>query len=52
MIDQRTLIGGIEILGAVGVIVATFFIGGFSSDPLPWRILAIFMGAEGLRRLR
>lgn len=52
MVDQRTLIGGIEILGAVGVIVATFFIGGFSSNPLPWRILGIFMGAEGLRRLR
>lgn len=52
MVETDTLLGGIEIVGAIGVILATFLVGGFSSDPLPWRVLAIFMGAAGLRRVR
>lgn len=52
MVGTKELIGGLELASAGGLILATFLVGGFSSDPLPWRILAIFMGAEGLRRLR
>lgn len=52
MVDSRTLIGGLEIIGAVVLVAGTFFVGALGSDPLPWRILAVFMGAEGLERLR
>lgn len=52
MAETSVLVGGLEVVGAVGVLLATFLVGGFSSDPLPWRILAIFMATEGIDRIR
>jgi hypothetical protein len=52
MADTRVLVGGPEVVGAVRVLLGTFFVGGFSSDPLPWRILATFLGVEDLDRMR
>ncbi|MDY6817622.1 MAG: hypothetical protein SVG88_03085 [Halobacteriales archaeon] len=51
MVAKKAIIGGAEIVGAIGVVIATFSVSGFASDPLPWRILAIFMGAEGIEKL-
>lgn len=52
MVEIDTVIGVIEVVVAVGLVVATVTVGAFSDDPLPWRILAVFAGAEGLGRLR
>lgn len=51
MVGTSDLLGGAELVGAAGVVIATFTVGGFSSDPLPWRILAVFMAVEGVDKL-
>lgn len=52
IVDLRTLVGGLELVGAVSLVVGTFVLDPLAGDPLPWRILAVFMGAEGVSRLR
>jgi hypothetical protein len=45
-------IGTAEVFGAIALIVATFTIPAFVDMSLAWRILAVFMSAEGSNRLR
>lgn len=52
MVEIDTVIGTVEVVVAVGLVVATVTLDAFRGDPLPWRILAVFAGAEGLGRLR
>lgn len=57
MSRRNNFIGGAEIVGAVLLVGATFTLGVFSpgagvEDPLAWRLVAIFMFAASLNRLR
>ena len=57
MSRRNSLIGSAEIVGAVLLVGATFTLGVFSpgagvEDPLVWRLVAVFMFATGLNRLR
>jgi hypothetical protein len=45
-------IGAAEILGAVGLVSATFAIPAFADMALAWRVMAVFMILEGVNRVR
>lgn len=48
----RAAVGVAELLGAVGLVVATVTVSAFVDMALAWRILAVFMAIEGANRLR
>lgn len=57
MTTQEQVIGLAEVVGAVALVVATFSFslftpGAGAEDPLPWRLIAIFMLVSGANRLR
>lgn len=44
-------IGAAEVIGAVGIVIATFTISAVADMALAWRVLAVFMIIEGGNRL-
>lgn len=51
MSDWRRLLGAAEVVGAVALVVATVAVDAFADMALAWRVLAVFMAAEGLGKL-
>jgi len=57
MPDSVQLLGVAELIGAVLLVGATFTLGVFTpgagvEDPLAWRMIAVFVAAGGVNRLR
>lgn len=52
MVELTTALGVTEVVGAVVVVALTLTVGAFREAAVAWRVLAVFMAAEGLNRLR